>query len=120
MQKVNFLILTLFPLLLWGCSTTHDFRFPFSYRIDIQQGNVVEPEAVAALKNGMTSQQVRYLLGAPLLIDPFHPDRWDYWYDLKVANGKSERQHVMLYFANARLVRVEKGNAAAPQPAKSD
>lgn len=118
MQKVNLLILTLFPLLLWGCSSTHDFRFPFAYRIDIQQGNLVKPEAVAALKSGMTTQQVRYLLGSPMLVDPFHPDRWDYWYDLQAADGRTERQHLILYFTQGKLARVERDNA--PPPAKSE
>ena len=48
------------------------------YRIEIQQGNYITQEMVAQLKNGMTREQVRYVLGTPLVTDIFHADRWDY------------------------------------------
>ena len=50
------------------------------YKIDVQQGNFLDQEMVAKLKPGMTRSQVRFLLGTPLIADPFHPDRWDYVY----------------------------------------
>ena len=46
------------------------------YRIDIQQGNYVTQEMVSQLRSGMTKEQVRYLLGTPLMTDIFHADRW--------------------------------------------
>src|SRR5687768_4202630 len=56
------------------------------YRMDIAQGNVVTQEMVNQLKTGMTRSQVRFVLGTPLVTDPFHPDRWEYYYSLR--NGK--------------------------------
>ncbi|MFQ5760576.1 MAG: outer membrane protein assembly factor BamE, partial [Acidiferrobacterales bacterium] len=48
------------------------------YRPEVQQGNVVTQEMVSQLKIGMSRRQVRFLLGTPLIEDPFHQDRWDY------------------------------------------
>ena len=44
----------------------------------VQQGNYLDAEVIAKLKPGMTRSQVRFLLGTPLITDPFHPERWDY------------------------------------------
>jgi outer membrane protein assembly factor BamE len=50
------------------------------YKIPIQQGNFLDPAVIAKLKPGMTRSQVKFLLGTPLITDPFHPERWDYVY----------------------------------------
>ena len=50
------------------------------HKIDIQQGNFLDHAVIAKLKPGMTRSQVRFLLGTPLITDPFHPERWDYVY----------------------------------------
>ncbi|RCX28314.1 outer membrane protein assembly factor BamE [Thioalbus denitrificans] len=94
-------------LLLGGCST--DAKIPGVYRIDVQQGNVVTQEDVNKLEPGMTKRQVRFLLGTPLIVDVFHQDRWDYYYSMRPGSlgGKKERQHVVLFFENDRLVRLE-------------
>src|SRR4051794_36755042 len=52
------------------------FGFLSPYRPDIQQGNFVSEEMVAQLKPGMTPDQVRFVMGTPLLTDIFHSDRW--------------------------------------------
>lgn len=58
------------------------------YRINIVQGNFVSREAAAQLREGMSREQVRYLLGTPLLTDVFHADRWDYVFSFK--RGKTQ------------------------------
>ena len=58
-----------------------------AYKIDIQQGNVLTQEMVAQLKPGQTREQVRYILGTPLLTDIFHQQRWDYVYSYR--NGRT-------------------------------
>jgi len=69
------------------------------YRIDIQQGNVVTPEQVALLKPGMSKEQVRYLLGTPLLVDVFHKQRWDYFYRLEKGSTREvETRQVVIFF----------------------
>jgi len=78
-----------------------------TYRADIQQGNVVTPETVSALKLGMTKRQVRYALGTPLIADPFHKDRWDYIYSLQKGNGARSQQRLTVIFRNDALVTIE-------------
>ncbi|OOF39230.1 outer membrane protein assembly factor BamE [Rodentibacter rarus] len=48
------------------------------YRIDVPQGNYLEASNVAQVKQGMTVQQVQYLLGTPVLIDPYSNSTWYY------------------------------------------
>lgn len=85
------------------------------YRIDIQQGNFVSREMVAQLKEGMqrpegmTREQVRFVLGTPLLTDIFHADRWDYVFRLKKRSGEVIASHVTVFFKNNRLVNIDGG-----------
>lgn len=97
MQKIliNLLFLT---LLTTGCA----------YKIEIQQGNVVTQEQITKLHTGMSPQQVRALLGSPLLNDPFHPDRWDYYYSRSRALETLEHYRLTLFFSGEKLVRIEK------------
>ncbi|HTQ76823.1 MAG TPA: outer membrane protein assembly factor BamE [Burkholderiales bacterium] len=76
------------------------------YRMVIQQGNYVSPEMVAQLKVGMTKEQVRYVLGTPLLTDIFHADRWDYVFYREMPNGKREQRNLSVIFENDKLARV--------------
>lgn len=80
------------------------------YKLDVQQGNLFEDELVSQLRTGMDKQQVVYLLGTPLLQDPFHPDRWDYVYALRDGDGEVvERRRLTLHFSGDRLARIEPG-----------
>ncbi len=76
------------------------------HRIDIQQGNYFDPEAVAKLKPGMTRSQVRFLLGTPLVADPFHPDRWDYLFILRPEGKLKQERRLTVWFEGDRLVRA--------------
>src|SRR6266850_857901 len=62
---------------------------------------------------GMTREQVRFILGTPLITPIFHADRWDYVYWREQENGKRESRRVQLYFNDGRLARVE-GDAQVP------
>lgn len=83
------------------------------YRIDIQQGNFVSREMVAQLEEGMkrpegvTREQVRFVLGTPLLTDPFHADRWDYVFRLKKRTGEVISSRVTTFFDGNRLARID-------------
>ncbi|CAK0748134.1 outer membrane protein assembly factor BamE [Gammaproteobacteria bacterium] len=78
-------------------------QMPFVYRMDIQQGNVVTQEMLDRVQLGMTRAQVRLALGTPLLVDVFHPDRWDYIYTLKRRGEDQGQQVISLFFRNDRL-----------------
>ena len=82
---------------------------PFTeYKIDIQQGNVLTQDMVAQLKPGLTKDQVRFILGTPVLTDMFHANRWDYVYRLqKGSTGEVEERKFSTFFVDSgRLVRV--------------
>jgi outer membrane protein assembly factor BamE len=83
-------------------------RIVTEYRIDVQQGNVLTQEMVSQLKPGQTRDQVRFLLGTPLLADIFHADRWDYVYRLE--NGRTSaveiRKFSVFFNADGRLEKV--------------
>lgn len=85
------------------------------YRIDIQQGNFISREMVAQLKEGMqrkegvTPEQVRFVLGTPLLTDIFHANRWDYLFRLKKSTGEVISSRVTVFFKDNRLVNIEGG-----------
>lgn len=73
-------------------------KIPGVYRIDIQQGNDVTQEMLNQLDVGMTKNQVAYVMGTPLLIDTFHPNRWDYVYSYEPGGEQREQRRVTLHF----------------------
>lgn len=80
------------------------------YRPDIQQGNFISQEMVAQLKEGMTQDQVIFLLGTPLLTDMFHADRWDYPFRMQKGNGETTTSRVTVYFQNGRVSSFDGGD----------
>ena len=82
-------------------------EIPGVYRIDIQQGNIVDREMLDQLEIGMEPRKVRFILGTPLLVDPFNQNRWDYIYSLRRGSGEEVRQRVSVYFVDDRLARIE-------------
>ena len=112
-MKTNLIYIIGFVLILTSCSI---------HKIDIQQGNVIEIDKVDQLTLGMTTKQVRFLLGNPAIHDPFHRDRWDYVYLFQSGRKGSpaEHQHLVLYFQDDKLARIEKRDlspVATPAPA---
>ncbi|HXH04082.1 MAG TPA: outer membrane protein assembly factor BamE [Candidatus Competibacteraceae bacterium] len=100
-------------LLAAGCSSsTH---IPGLYRLDIRQGNYIDQAQVERLQPGMTRQQVQALLGTPLIADPFHQNRWDYYYAFRPAGGTAvEERSLTLFFEGDILSRVMQGPAKQP------
>jgi outer membrane protein assembly factor BamE len=80
-----------------------------AYRMDIQQGNFVDRKALDQLETGMTRKQVRFLLGTPMIEDPFHPDRWDYVYYYQPGKGGTRREgHLIVYFEGDVVASIER------------
>ena len=77
------------------------------YKMDIRQGNYVTAEMREKLKLGMSRQQVRYVLGTPMVSDAFHGNRWDYVYSLAQRGEVVEKQQLTLYFEGDNLVRMD-------------
>jgi outer membrane protein assembly factor BamE len=82
-------------------------HIPGVYKIDVPQGNIVTQAMVDQLHTGMSKRQVSYAMGTPLVVDVFHPERWDYIYSFQKGGHKPEQHHVTLYFANDQLTRIE-------------
>lgn len=104
----------LLATVLSGCSSVP--RIVNEYKIDVQQGNVLTQEMVSQLKPGLTKDQVRFILGTPVLVDVFHSNRWDYVYRLQKGNtGAVEMRKFTAFFdANDKLARVS-GDVTAAQ-----
>ncbi|MCC7006243.1 MAG: outer membrane protein assembly factor BamE [Ottowia sp.] len=105
-------------LLMLGCSAYNSashslLRVLTPYRVAVVQGNFVSREAAAQLKLGMSKEQVRFLIGTPLLNDIFHADRWDYIFTYKRGDSVVvEQRRYAVYFADDKLVKF--GGDALP------
>lgn len=114
MSRSKLLWLSLAVLLMSGC-VSH-LR---PYKMDVRQGNYISPEMREKLKLGMSKQQVRYVMGTPLLADVFHADRWDYRYSFAEGGKLKEQQGMTLYFEGDNLARIDDAGMPPlpPQPA---
>jgi outer membrane protein assembly factor BamE len=98
---------------------THSRRFAFVllllsltacsvHKIDIQQGNVITQEMLEKLKIGMEMKRVENVIGTPLVVDPFHRNRWDYVYFYKSGNTDDRQSaHLTLYFEDGQLSSID-------------
>jgi outer membrane protein assembly factor BamE len=80
--------------MLTGCSLAEKMV----YRIDINQGNFVEQSAVEQLRFGMTKEQVRYVLGSPMLIENGYPNTWYYIYHATKGHNNPEQRNLVVNF----------------------
>lgn len=79
------------------------------YRIDVQQGNLLEDNDIDAVQIGMTRSQIRFVLGTPMVEDAFHRDRWDYIYFFRKGRSKiADRRWVIVYFDGDRVRDIQK------------
>ncbi|MDH3533117.1 MAG: outer membrane protein assembly factor BamE [Gammaproteobacteria bacterium] len=85
------------------------------YRASISQGNLIEQEDLDQLELGMTRNQVRFLLGTPMIDDPFHKNRWDYIYYLKVGRKDATfKRWVSVYFEDDIVNEIRKDQELDP------
>lgn len=103
------------PLLLAACSSGWYPKFLQAHKIDIDQGNVVTSEQVGQLQPGMSKEQVRFLLGTPLLVDVFHAERWEYLYYSKPGKEEATQRRLSLIFSGNTLQEIS--GEAAPESA---
>ncbi|MBR9856853.1 MAG: outer membrane protein assembly factor BamE [Gammaproteobacteria bacterium] len=105
MQLKTLILPLLLTLPLAGCGLV--------YKVDIPQGNYIEAKQVAQLRQGMSQEQVRFLLGNPMSLDGFNHDRWVYLHYLKPGRGEVEQKQLILNFTNDALISVT-GDYPAP------
>jgi len=105
---MRFILIFISLCLLCACSRSYDggFNVPLLHKIDIQQGNVVDQEMLDQLKPGMDKKQVKFIMGTPVLIDPFHNERWEYIYSFQEGGTVREQRHITLHFENDKLAYI--------------
>ncbi len=106
---------------LGACSTVNDASRKLAssitpYRVEVVQGNFVSKEQVEALKPGIPRQQVKDILGTPLLQSVFHADRWDYVFTMRRQGLEPQARQLTVYFKDNVLDRVE----GDPMPSESE
>jgi outer membrane protein assembly factor BamE len=94
-----------------GCSTwseyVPDMRRLGVYKLDINQGNYITQDMVDKLREGQNKQQVRLILGTPLVVSAFRDNRWDYIYEYTRQGRRIEQRKFSVYFAEDKLARWE-------------
>jgi outer membrane protein assembly factor BamE len=89
-----------------ACSSLPIPQFPGVYKIPIAQGNIITQEMIDKLEPGMTRRQVIFVMGTPLVRDPYNQDRWDYVFNFQPGGGERGQERVTLYFENELLSRL--------------
>ncbi|MES2631709.1 MAG: outer membrane protein assembly factor BamE [Pseudomonadota bacterium] len=95
-----------------GCGTFDRMSYGVAnvvtpYRVEIVQGNFVSKEQAAALRPGMNRQQVRDILGTPLVTSVFHANRWDYVFTIKRQGVEPQSRKLTVYFKGDAMDRFE-------------
>jgi len=93
---------------LGGCSSNDPSRSGLlqPYRTELPQGNYITRTMVEQIRPGMAREQVRSILGTPLLGHVFHADRWDYTFRFRHASGKAEQRNVSIRFKDGVVSQV--------------
>ncbi len=104
--------------LIAGCH----FGLPKVAHVAVQQGNVITQEMIDRLKPGMTRRQVAFVMGEPVLRDPFNPGRWDYVYSVQVGDVVYQQLRMSLFFKGDTLAKFSGDMAptSAAEQAKAD
>ena len=77
------------------------------YVPDVEQGNILTKDMIDKVKVGQSEQQVRFLLGSPLVQDVFHQDRWDYVYTMKKGRSKKvDQKRLTIIFDNGVVTKI--------------
>lgn len=106
---------------LGGCASERSLSFfPGVHRISILQGNIITEDKVEQLRTGMTKNQVRYLLGTPLVSDPFHLDQWNYVYTRRDPEGNETRQELTVTFEDGGVTEIEGAYAPSSETESED
>jgi outer membrane protein assembly factor BamE len=98
MRQLRPLLLAL-PLVLGACGIV--------YKMDVNQGNLLEKDMVDSLKPGMTKRQVALVMGTPSIATPFDQDRWDYAASYSHRGAAPDVKNLTLFFENEQLARIE-------------
>jgi outer membrane protein assembly factor BamE len=86
------------------------------YRAAVSQGNLIKQEDLDQVELTMTKNQVRFLLGTPMIDDPFTKNRWDYVYYLKIGRGDaSQKRWVSIFFVDDVVSEILQNQELSPK-----
>jgi outer membrane protein assembly factor BamE len=90
------------------------------YRPDLQQGNLLKIENIDRIELGMTKSQIRYLLGGPVMGNPYESDRWDYIYLYQnrmnaEPSADDQRYWLIVNFEDGKVTQIEKDVLTRPE-----
>jgi outer membrane protein assembly factor BamE len=97
-----------------------ELKIPRVYKLSVQQGNVITQEMVDRLKPGMTRNQVEFVMGRPVLGDPFNDDQWVYIYTLEVPDYFNQVFKMVLAFEDDTLATISGDYIPQEADAESD
>jgi outer membrane protein assembly factor BamE len=106
MRKSLYYLSLLTSLTLVSCSTILN-NLPGVYRLEIQQGNIIDQAMVDQLRPAMNKRQVLYIMGSPMLDNVFHKNRWDYIYSDQPSGEDSVQKQISLFFENDQIVGIQ-------------
>lgn len=121
LKSSRFALLALVALLA-GCSFVQGFTLR-PYRMNIQQGNFLEAKDVDQLEVGMSRSQVKFLIGTPMVADPFNAERWDYVFYFQPGRTRQEiSNRLTVWFEDDKVARIDRPKEfeKAPEPGSTD
>jgi outer membrane protein assembly factor BamE len=79
----------------------------FVHKMDITQGNIYNQEEVSRLRTGMSTSEVKGILGSPVMMNVLSDNRFDYVYTDQPGHQDRYEKRLTCYFQNGRLVRIQ-------------
>jgi outer membrane protein assembly factor BamE len=110
MAAMRYLYLVVLALSVSGCSLSQlklpELKIPRVYKLTVQQGNVITQQMVDRLEPGMSRSQVEYVMGRPVLQDPFNDDQWVYIYSIEIPDYLTSVVKLVLDFDGDTLTNI--------------
>ncbi len=97
---MRFIYSFIITIAITGCS------FFAPYHVEVQQGNLVTQEMISEVELGMTKDQVKFLLGTPVLDSAFLESEWIYYYQSQIGDQPATYQDIKLVFAEDTLTEI--------------
>ncbi len=92
---------SILSLLIFSISSSSSYSF---YNVPVTQGNIFEKEDIEKLEVGQSKEQVQFILGSPMIKDPFHSNRWDYLSLVTVGDEKIVEKKLVVFFDENNLL----------------